>query len=368
MNKFLTYLYMENKIREIYNQGFFSFQKLYHKLKESGYNITQKQVKDFLSKQETYQIHKQQKLPKSFFPITSHYQNQVVQIDLADMQELATKNKNFKYFLCVIDVFTRFAWVIPLKNKFSSTITDAMSELLKDIKTKPEIINCDNGSEFISASFKSLCDKYKIKINYAQKGDHYKLGIIDRFIRTLRGLIEKQMTMNKTNNYINHLKDLVHNYNHSYHSSIKSTPVNADPIQIKADLAVRQMDALMQETTFQVGQKVRSVINKTMFEKGATPKWSKIIHTIKSSLSHSYILDNDKEYKYYELQPVEEVETTKKTNIPIARQIIRKENKRKRILSREGIQMQNIISYPRISTRSTKLQTNVLLTIGKRKN
>jgi len=96
MNKFLTYLYMENKIREIYNQGFFSFHKLYHKLKESGYNIAQKQVKDFLSKQETYQIHKQQKLPKSFFPITSHYQNQVVQIDLADMQELATKNKNFK--------------------------------------------------------------------------------------------------------------------------------------------------------------------------------------------------------------------------------------------------------------------------------
>ena len=108
MNKFLTYLYME-KLREFYNQGFFSFQKLYHKIKDSGSNITQKQVKDFLQKQETYQIHKQQKLPKSFFPISSHYQNQVIQIDLADMQELATKNKNVKYLLCVIDVFTRFA-------------------------------------------------------------------------------------------------------------------------------------------------------------------------------------------------------------------------------------------------------------------
>ena len=93
---------MENKMKEIYNQGFFSFQKLNHKLKELGYKITQKQIKDFLMKQETYQIHKQQKLPKSFFPITSHYQNQVVQIDLADMQELATKNKNVKYLLCVI--------------------------------------------------------------------------------------------------------------------------------------------------------------------------------------------------------------------------------------------------------------------------
>ena len=71
-----------------------------------------------MQKQETYQTHKQQKLPKSFFPITSHYENQVIQIDLADMQELATKNKNVKYLLCVIDVFTRFAWVIPLKISF----------------------------------------------------------------------------------------------------------------------------------------------------------------------------------------------------------------------------------------------------------
>ena len=139
------------------------------------------------------------------------------------MQELATKNKNVKYLLCVIDVFTRFAWVIPLKNKFLSIITDAMSELLKDIKTKPEIINCDNGSEFISASFKSLCSKYKIKINYAQKGDHYKLGMIDRFIKTLRGFIEKYMTLHKTKNYIDHLEELVYNYNHSYHSCYKDS-------------------------------------------------------------------------------------------------------------------------------------------------
>ena len=358
---------MEEKISEIYNKGYFSFQKLYHKIKELGYKIPQKQIKDFLQKQETYQIHKQQTLPKSFFPITSHYENQVIQIDLADMQELATTNKNFKYLLCVIDVLSRYSWVIPLKNKFALTITQAMSELLKDIKPKPEIINCDNGSEFISSSFKSLCSKYKIKINYAQKGDHYKLGMIDRFIRTLRGFIEKHMTMHKTNNYIDHLTELVYNYNHSYHSSIKSTPVNADPIQIKANLAVKQFDALLGENTFEIGQKVRYVINKVMFEKGATPTWSKTLHTIKKCLSHSYILDNGKSYKYYELQPIKEVEMKEIQEQP-SRQLIRKENKRRRILTREGIKTQNIIKQPRISTRSTRLNPDVILPIGKRKN
>ena len=296
-----------------------------------------------MQKQETYQTHKQQKLPKSFFPITSHYENQVIQIDLADMQELATKNKNVKYLLCVIDVFTRYAWVIPLKNKVESTITDAMSELLHDLKPKPEIINCDNGSEFISASFKSLCVKYKIKINYAQKGDHHKLGVVDRFIRTLRDLMEKYMTMNKTNNYIDHLKDLVYNYNNSYHSAIKSTPVNADPIQIKADLAVRQMDALMGENTFEVGQKVRYIINKTTFEKGATAKWSKTVHTIKECLSHSYILDNGKAYKYYELQPIQDVEIKEIKVQRTTRQKVRNINTGIRRLRKEGLDRRNII-------------------------
>ena len=209
--------------------------------------------------------------------------------------------------LSVIDVFSRYAWVEPLKNKNTTTITEVMNKIIGDMKPKPEIINCDNGSEFISSSFQKMCDKSKITINYVQKGDHHKLGVIDRFIRTLRGIIEKYLTMNKTNKYIDKLDKIVYNYNHSYHSTIKSSPVKFNSEIIREDFNNREMEALMNEETFEINDLVRHAINKAMFEKGSRPKWSANIYKIKEVVSpHSYLLNDNtkKTYKYYELQRV----------------------------------------------------------------
>ena len=85
-------------------------------------------------------------------------------------------------------------------------------------------MNCDNGSEWISTPFKKLCKDNIIQINYIDVGDHNKLGIVDRFVRTLRGMINKYMTMHNTTKYINVIDDLVENYNTSYHSGIKMIP------------------------------------------------------------------------------------------------------------------------------------------------
>ena len=52
-------------------------------------------------------------------------------------------------------------------------------------------------------SFKKLCKDNNIQINYVDVGDHHKLGIVDRFIRTLRGMINKYMAMHNTTKYIN---------------------------------------------------------------------------------------------------------------------------------------------------------------------
>jgi len=152
----------EKILKELYydpSSGMLSLQKLYHKTKELGYKITQKQIKDFLEKQETHQLHKNQELTSHYFPIRSNYKNEIIQIDLADLSQISGSNNNTKYLLSVIDVFSRYAWVEPLKNKNTATITEVMNKIIGDMKPKPEIINCDNGSEFISSSFKKMCDK-----------------------------------------------------------------------------------------------------------------------------------------------------------------------------------------------------------------
>ena len=65
-------------------------------------------------------------------------------LDLADLSDISTTNSNYKWLLCGIVVFTRKAYIAPLKNKTASNVTEAMKIILN--KSKPDIINCDQGS------------------------------------------------------------------------------------------------------------------------------------------------------------------------------------------------------------------------------
>ena len=97
-----------------------------------------------------------------------------------------------------------------------------------------------------------------------------------------------------------------------------------------------------------------------MFEKGSLPKWSKEIHEIISNTKHTYTLDNNKTYKYYELMKVDDVQsqqipTNSSSNTP-SRAKLRKYNKVKRILRQEDINPEDIIEGKRQVKRSTKLK------------
>ena len=74
--------------------------------------------------------------------------------DLADMQLLRKYNKGIRFLLCVIDIFSKFAWVVPLKDKKGVSIATAFQSILKQSNRKPNKIWVDKGSEFYNASFK----------------------------------------------------------------------------------------------------------------------------------------------------------------------------------------------------------------------
>ena len=92
--------------------------------------------------------------------------------------------------------------------------------------------------------------------------------------------------------------------------------------------------ALQEETLFNIGDNVRCIINHL---RKSLPKWSKTIHKIISNTSHMYTLDNNKHYKYYELQKVDDVETSgRESNLP-TREDIMKKNTINRKRKQEGI-------------------------------
>ena len=160
----------------------------------------------FLEKQDVNQRYKQIKKPKHYFPITAKYENEIMQLDLVDMSNITTTNSGYKWLLCGVDVYTRKAYCEPMKNKTISSVINAFEQILKN--AKPKIINCDNGSEFISHAFKNVASDNNITINYVPVEDHHKLAIVDRLVRTLRGLINKYCTIYDTTKYIDVLPKL----------------------------------------------------------------------------------------------------------------------------------------------------------------
>ena len=86
--------------------------------------------------------------------VYSGFRDNIWGADLADMQLISKFNKGFRFLLCVIDIFSRHAWVIPLKDKKGVSIVNAFQKILDISERKPNKIWVDKGSEFYNSSFK----------------------------------------------------------------------------------------------------------------------------------------------------------------------------------------------------------------------
>ena len=140
------------------------------------------------------------------------------------MQLINKFNGGFKFLLCVIDIFSKYAWVVPLKDKKGITITDAFQKILDDSNRKPNKIWVDKGSEFYNNSFKKWLKDNDIEM-YSIHNEGKSVAA-ERFIRTLKNKIYKYMTAISKNVYIDKLDDIVNEYNNTYHRTINMKPVD----------------------------------------------------------------------------------------------------------------------------------------------
>ena len=108
------------------------------------------------------------------------------------MQQISKFDKGFRFSLCVIDIFSKYAWVIPLKDKKGISIVNAFQIILKESNRKPNKIWVDKGSEFYNNSFKKWLKDNNIEM-YSIHNEE-KSAFLERFIRTLKNKIYKYMT------------------------------------------------------------------------------------------------------------------------------------------------------------------------------
>ena len=140
------------------------------------------------------------------------------------MQLVSKFNKGIRFLLCVIDIYSKYAWVVPLKDKKGVTIVNAFPKILVDSKRKPNKIWVDKGREFYNKSIKSWLEKNNIEM-YSTDNEE-KSVLAERFIRTLKTKTYKYITSVSKNVYIDKLDDIVDEYNNTYHGTIKMKPVD----------------------------------------------------------------------------------------------------------------------------------------------
>ena len=144
--------------------------------------------------------------------------------DLADMQLIRKFNKGFRFLLCIIDIFSKYAWVVPLKDKKGVSIVDAFQKILDDSNRKPNKIWVDKGSEFYNSSFKKWLKDSDIEM-YSVHNEG-KSFVAEKFVRTLKTKIYKFMTSVSKNVYIDKLDDIVYEFNNTNHRTIKMKPAD----------------------------------------------------------------------------------------------------------------------------------------------
>lgn len=215
------------------------------------------------------------------------------QADLVEMGNYSTQNKGYRYLLTVIDTFSKFSWVEPLKTKTSKDVVKAFKNIFK-FGRKPINLQTDDGKEFFNKNFDVLMKTYKI--NHYSTFSVMKASIVERFNRTLKGMMWKEFSYNGSYHWLDKYKDLVKTYNKNYHRTIKMAPIKVNKSNEDTLLnTVYNHLKIHPPSKYHVGDHVRISKYKHVFEKGFTPNWTTEIFKIKSiknTYPTTYILED----------------------------------------------------------------------------
>ena len=201
--------------------------------------------------------------------------------DLVEMQQFSKWNKGYRYLLMIIDVFSKYGWIIPLKDKRGETITKAFKLTFERGRT-PKFLWADKGREYYNKHLKELLKHYNIKL-YSTENEE-KSSVVERWNRTIKNKMWKQFTAQNTTYYLDILSQIVKEYNNTKHTSIKMAPNEASNKNNEGLVYFNlygNTKQLIKASAFKVGDKVRiSKYKRKVFDKGYTPNWTEEVFVI----------------------------------------------------------------------------------------
>ena len=132
------------------------------------------------------------------------------------MQPYARENKGCRYLLTIIDVFSKYAWVVPIKSKSDIDVTTAMKNVLVQGRV-PKNLQTDKGKQFYNSNFKKLMEQYK---NLYSTYSNLNATICERLNGTLKNKMWIQFRLRENYKWLDILPDLITPYNNRKHRTI----------------------------------------------------------------------------------------------------------------------------------------------------
>lgn len=284
------------------NPGSFGGQnKLLAEAKKIRSDIKRNDVRDWLSGELVYTLHKPVIRKFKRNPIISEQPKWNMQADLVDVTSLAKLNNNYKYILTCVDVFSKKAYAQAIKDKSQTEVTEGMKKILNNCV--PEELMTDRGLEFSNRSFRSLMKRYNIN-HYFTKNQEVKCANIERFNRTLKEKMFHYFTLKGKRRYIDVLQELIDSYNNSFHRSIKMTPNQVNDSNTKEVFknlygfnSKREYLMKMKSPKLTIDDSVRKNYKKNVHDRGYYPNWTDSIYKIYKSMpglnQPYYVLKNE---------------------------------------------------------------------------
>lgn len=248
--------------------------------------MTPNEVKYWLQTQDTYTLHKPTRLK---FKRNSYIVNnidQCWQADLNDMRGLAIYNDNFKYILAVIDVFSKYGFMVLLKDKSGLSVKKAFEQIFSVSGRTPENLQTDKGSEFTSSDVRRFFKNHDINY-FTTKNPDVKAAVVERWNRTIKTRMWRYLTFKNTYRYIDILDKIVQAYNKANHSTIKMAPVDVNEsnvLQVWRNIYKKKF--IKTKPKYKLGDFVRISKERRTFEKGYETKWSEELFKIIKVIKH----------------------------------------------------------------------------------
>ena len=246
-------------------------------------DISVERAKRVLSREVGYTLHKptRRHFPTLRVLVFGPYEQWVA--DLVDVQQLKRHNKGVNYLLTVVDVFSKYAWVIPIQQKTGVQTAAALTALFHKSKRSPQKLQTDDGKEFYNKHVAKVLKDNDVH-HFSTSGDT-KASVVERFNRTFKQRLYRYMTTYNTPSYLSTLQSLVRGYNASFHRSIGMAPNEVDDDNAR-EVWERLYDdkkkkkKKKKKAAFKVGDRVRLNKKHRPFKKGYLPGWTEEVFVV----------------------------------------------------------------------------------------